>query len=135
MFYLYFKLEIEYSFIMAVEGKMSYINLNNLEAISRGDKSRMQKYLRQFLELIPDRSNQLRKALLNEDRVQLRQILHKMSPQLQFFGIQDIIVPIQRLEFEYQTMPHEELTRLINEIISKLEGAINEVSRLIDSKF
>ena len=113
---------------------MRYIDLKNINAISRGNERNVLKYLKQFLELIPERSEQLKEALKNEDRLQIRQILHKMSPQLQFFGIEDIIVPIQRLEFEYQSMPLNELQKLVSEIICKLEGAINEVSTLIDYK-
>ncbi len=28
-----------------------------------------------------------------------------MTPQLQFFGIEDVIPPIKKLELEYATMP------------------------------
>lgn len=109
------------------------INLENLETISRGDASRKLKYLVQFKELIPQRLDQLKHALNKKDRISVRQILHKMSPQLQFFGIKDIIVPIQRLEYEYETMPHNELNNLVNDIICKLEVAVDEVVRITNS--
>ncbi|HMC01622.1 MAG TPA: hypothetical protein VKN14_11360 [Flavobacteriaceae bacterium] len=113
----------------------SYIDLQNIINISRGNQDRILKYLNQFKELIPERMGYLKMSLKNGDRIMIRQILHKMSPQLQFFGIKDITTPIQRMEFEYQTMPIKELEALVNEIIAKLEGAVAEVSKIIDSNF
>ena len=120
---------------MNKERNTTFINLDNVISISRGNTDRMIKYLNQFQELIPERLQQLKKALDNNDRKQIRQVLHKMSPQLQFFGIQDIIKPIQRLEFEYDTMSFLELEALGNDIIYKLEGATKEVSQIIESHF
>lgn len=111
------------------------LNLQNLESIARGDSERMLKYLKQFQELIPERLEQLKVALTNDDRIGIRQILHKMSPQLQFFGIEAIIVPIQRLEYDYDTMPYLEIEVLVNDIIYKLEGSLSEISNIIQSQF
>ena len=108
-----------------------YIDLQNLVSISRGDNTKVLKYLNQFKELIPDRLYQLKQALYLKDRTQIRQVLHKMSPQLQFFGIKNIIVPIQRLEFEYETMPLFEIETIVNNIIHKLEHALLEVNATI----
>ena len=113
----------------------SYTDLKNVITISRGDSSRMLKYLEQFKELISERLIEVRHALDLHDRLLIRQLLHKMSPQLQFFGIKDVTIPIQRLEFEYETMPFFEMERLVYDIIAKLEDALEEISKLIDSNF
>ncbi|MGM5468728.1 hypothetical protein ACS386_00480 [Flavobacteriaceae bacterium LMO-SS05] len=113
----------------------TYTNLNNVVKISRGDSTRMLKYLTQFKELISERLIEVRHALDLHDRVLIRQLLHKMSPQLQFFGIKDVDVPIQRLEFEYESMPFMDMEILVNDILVKLEDALTEVSKLIDSNF
>lgn len=118
---------------MDLKKKLLYIDLDNLISISNGNTDRMLKYLEQFNTLIPKRLYYLNQALLKDDREQLRQIMHKMSPQLQFFGIQDIIQPIQRMEYEYNTMPEKELKNLVNDIITKLEGALKEVKEIINS--
>jgi hypothetical protein len=60
------------------------------------------------------------------DRKQVRQLLHQMSPQLQFFGIKDIAQPIRRLEHEYETMPYKELSTLVDNIVTKLNLAIKD---------
>lgn len=119
---------------MNAEQHMHFINLENVNAVSRGNTERMLKYLFQFQELIPERLDKLKTATRNNNRTEIRQLLHKMSPQLQFFGIQNIAIPIQRLEFEYESMPDEELGVLVNEIISKLEGALIEVNQTIQNQ-
>jgi HPt (histidine-containing phosphotransfer) domain-containing protein len=111
------------------------IDLQNVINISRDNPDRIFNYLTQFKELIPERLDHLKVSLLNGDRRMIRQILHKMSPQLQFFGIKNITTPIQRMEFEYQTMPIKELEQLVNNIITTLDIAVNEVSKIINSNF
>ena len=111
------------------------IDLQNIINISRGNPDHILKYLKQFLELIPERLKDLKINLENGDRMMIRQILHKMSPQLQFFGIKNVTTPIQRMEYEYQSMPINELEQLVNDIIAKLEEAVTEVSKIIDSNF
>ncbi|WP_460218307.1 hypothetical protein [Psychroserpens sp. MEBiC05023] len=111
------------------------INLDNVIAISRNNKQHILKYLNQFLELISERLLQLETSLEQDDRKLTRQILHKMSPQLQFFGIQNVMTPINRLEYEYNSMSKNELNNLVSKIIITLEEAINEVSKLKDSDF
>lgn len=111
------------------------IDLQNIINISRGNPDHILKYLKQFMELIPERMKDLKFRLENGDRMMIRQILHKMSPQLQFFGIKNVTTPIQRMEYEYQSMPINELEQLVNDIIAKLEEAVAEVSKIIDSNF
>lgn len=121
---------------MNVKGNdSSIIDLQNIINISRSDPERILKYLNQFKELIPERMSYLKISLKKGDRIMIRQILHKMSPQLQFFGVKNVTTTIQRMEFEYQSMPIMELNQLVNDIIIKLEEAINEVSKIIDSNF
>lgn len=111
---------------------LNFISLENLNSIARGDELRILKYLKQFESLIPERVNQLKQNLESKDRIEIRQLVHKMSPQLQFFGIKNIETTIQRLEFEYLTMEFKELEKLVKDIILKLDGAVTEVTKLIN---
>lgn len=115
-----------------VNKNLNYISLDNLNSISHGDDSRQLKYLKQFQSLIPERVNDLKQSLYKRDRIEIRQLVHKMSPQLQFFGIKNIETTVQRLEFEHLTMEFSELDRLVNDIILKLDGAVAEVTNLIN---
>ena len=112
-----------------------YIDLENLISLSRGDNNQMLKYLNQFLELMPCRVEILKNSLEEEDRKKVRQVLHQMSPQLQFFGVPDILTPIRRLEHEYETMPIENLKTLVKEILIKLDHARIEVALVLKNYF
>lgn len=110
-----------------------YINLEHVKSIAQGDDKRFLLYLTQFNELIPERLEILKIALVANNREEIRQILHKMSPQLQFFGVQNITVPIQRLESEYQIMPSEMMNEMILEVIGILELALSEVRLVLEN--
>jgi HPt (histidine-containing phosphotransfer) domain-containing protein len=111
------------------------VNPQELMNISRGDKNRMLKYLYQFQTLIPLRIEALKESLKNDDRKMVRQLLHQMSPQLQFFGIEDVVQPIRRLEHEYETMRMEDLRILVHSILTKLDLAIKDVDSILKDNF
>lgn len=120
---------------MSIRWSTTVINPQELIQISRGDEQIIHKYLEQFQKLIPQRIENLKESLKMQDRKQVRQLLHQMSPQLQFFGIPDIIQPMRRLEHEYETMPIAELQDLINTILVKLNLAIIDVSITLKENF
>jgi hypothetical protein len=111
------------------------INPQHIIGIADGDKDRMKKYLRQFQELIPTRIEILKESLRNNNRKMTRQILHQMCPQIEFFGIQDVIQPIKKLEIEYETMPSDDLKTLVENIIIKLDKSVQEVHSILETKF
>ena len=120
---------------MDIHWNTTIINPQELIQMSRGDKKIIYKYLLQFQELIPQRIQSLEKSLKTEDRIMVRQILHKMSPQLQFFGIPDIIQPIRRLELEYATMPIEDLNEIVDKVLNKLNLAVKDVHSILKDNF
>tara|TARA_R110000787_G_scaffold41071_19_gene101718 strand:+ start:28264 stop:28626 length:363 start_codon:yes stop_codon:yes gene_type:complete len=120
---------------MDINWTTTTINPKELIHISRGDRKVIYKYLTQFKELIPQRIESLEKSLIAEDRKTVRQLLHQMSPQLQFFGIEDIVPPIRRLEHEYETIPYEELRTLVATILTKLTLAIKDVDLTLKENF
>ncbi len=120
---------------MHINEKTQHIDLNNLILVSRGDSEKMEKYLRQFQALTPERSQNLRKNLESRNRKMVRQTLHQMSPQLQFFGIPDVLDPIRRLEQEYQTIPFEELEDMVYDIELKINAAKQEVDGILEKYF
>lgn len=113
----------------------SVIDPQNLISIARGDREVVYKYLKQFLELIPSRVENLKESMMLHNRKLTRQILHQMAPQLQFFGVPDTVEPIARLESDYAVMPFAELQHLVNEIVGRLEQALIEVEKLMRTNF
>jgi len=120
---------------MNIISNTNTINLDELISFSRGDKNVIHKYLKQFSSLIPGRIDSLKEQLKAEDRKRVRQILHQMSPQLQFFGIDGVVTPIRRLEHEYETMPLDELKQIVANIINKLYLATKEVDMVLNENF
>ncbi|MDF1696589.1 MAG: hypothetical protein P1U56_12185 [Saprospiraceae bacterium] len=120
---------------MEIQYNATFINLENLITISRGDTSRMIKYLHQFQELIPLRMEGLKEQLEIGDRKMIRQILHQMSPQLQFFGIPNVVAPIRRLEHDFDTMPLQNLKILVHDILIQLDHANKEVALVLKNNF
>ena len=120
---------------MNINWNVSFIDPQNLLTLTRNDKTRMLKYLNQFLELIPSRVESLKNSMRTEDRKMIRQILHQMSPQLQFFGIPGVVIGIRRMEHEYETISIEELNRIVNDILLKLEGATKDIEMVLNNNF
>lgn len=120
---------------MEISWNTDYIDLQQLKNTSRGDWVKMKRYLVQFLELTPERMEILRCHLASQDRKKIRQIIHQMSPQLQFFGVPGIISPISRLGLEYNTMEWQELAGIADLVIDRLEAACLEIQRVIETYF
>lgn len=112
---------------------MQYIDTVQLVQIARGNKDSMMKYLGQFEKLIPERIEALKAQIEQEDRKGVRQILHQMSPQLQFFGVPGVVEPIQRLATAYKTIPIEDLKKQVHFVIHQLEHARTDVRKLMES--
>ena len=120
---------------MEIHWDSRLVNLENLIRHSRGDQLKVQRYLQQFLTLIPPRRAALQVSLQAHDRKTTRQILHQMSPQLQFFGVPEVVAPIKRLGLEYQTMEWQELQSLAETILQRLLAACQEVERVLQVYF
>lgn len=111
------------------------IDLKLLVQTSRGDMEKMKRYLVQFLELIRERLDILEQDLQTGERTKVRQILHQMSPQLQFFGVPEVHHPINRLALEYQLMDWEEIVSIAHLVSRKLESACQEVETVLNRHF
>lgn len=112
-----------------------YISSHNIDKISRGKSKVTVKYLQQFQKLIPPKITLLQVALQQEDRKSIRQILHNICPQLQFFGMEKIVPSIQHISKSYQEMAWDELADSTVFIIDILEQGIAEVDQVLRTQF
>jgi HPt (histidine-containing phosphotransfer) domain-containing protein len=120
---------------MNIKWNANHIDPQYLIEVSHGDERRLLKYLNRFQELIPKRIEKLQQGLESEDRKMIRQTVHQMSPQLQFFGVLDTESIVRRLEFEYETIPFDQLRLLVADLLVKLEGVQGEVALMIRSNY
>lgn len=118
---------------MNIHWNSDVLDLSSLLELARRNPDALKRYLQQFQDLIPGRIIALKQSLEAGDRKGVRQILHKMSPQLQFFGIPDVLQPIRRLEHEYETIPISELQDLVADVVKRLSAALAEVKTIIDT--
>ena len=109
-----------------------YINLENLRNTARGNHEIFKKHLRLFLELVPNRIEKLNQALDNSQLDIAKGIIHKMRPQLQYFGTPSILQTLRRLEFEYESLPEKDLRFLLDELSTQLQVAQQEISRVLE---
>ncbi len=108
-----------------------YINPQNVISISRGDKQKMKKYFLQFLELVPPRMNMLKQGIRAKDPQMVRQVVHQMKPQIQFFEVQGMDGPMTQLLQNYQTMPWKQIVSLVKMMLSTLQKACKEVKLIL----
>lgn len=120
---------------MNLKPNTSFVNLENLNQLSRGDQAMEHKYLKQFIELIPERMEKLNSGLKSEDRVMVRQTLHAMIPQLNFFGVPNVVEAIQKLEVEYKILPMPQLKQMVQDILFILQKALDEVKEILTANF
>jgi len=111
-----------------------YINLQNLIAHSRGNQEKFEQYLRQFVELLPKRLDALAENAKSENRKLMRQQLHQMSPQLEFFGVPEVVPIIKRLELEYELIDISEYKNLVNKITDQIRLACDEASTILQNQ-
>ncbi len=116
---------------MSIPIQLKYLDLSQLRQISRGERSRSLRYLHQFQDLIPSRLDLLESAWQKEDRKSIRQIIHQMRPQLQFFGVSRFLPDLHLLETEYQTMSWEKLDQLISQLQTILRKALEELAGIL----
>lgn len=67
----------------------------------------------------------------DKDRKGIRQCLHTMSPQLEFFGINDAVTLKYRLELEYESFPQEEMNAMLERLLTKIDKSSLEIDEAI----
>lgn len=110
-----------------------YIKLDSLMTISRGNEEKIVAYLTQFKTLVSERIQKLIISLEGNNKLEIRKILHNMSPQLQFFEVPSVIDKIKRIELEHDAISNDELYSETQHIIKQLEHALEEVNDILNN--
>ena len=104
------------------------IQLKQLDELCKGDQEKKKKYLAQFLQLVPPRIQQIKKALEAHDQKSLRQTMHFLAPQLAFFGIPDFVNILETTRGRQEAITSEQL----KPVLKKIALAISEIERLLN---
>jgi HPt (histidine-containing phosphotransfer) domain-containing protein len=105
----------------------SGINFSRLQQVSGNDKEKLKEYLRQFVELVPLRVQQLKSSSEENDAEEIYQSAHKLKPQLGFFGMKREELIANTLEMKAHDFSSEELTRLISQLEKGCNLALKEI--------
>ena len=103
------------------------IQLEQLNQLCKGDPEKKRKYLLQFLELVPPRIQQIKKALKAGDHKSVRQTIHFLAPQLAFFGIPDFVDILKTTKGRPEALTLDHL----RPVLKKIGIGITEIERLL----
>lgn len=108
------------------------IDLSSVDQISRGDREKKMRYLKQFVELMGERSQAIVEGLKASDLAAIQKIVHSMSPQLKFFevkGSEQAAVNIQQPDLALT----DDLRKEIGDFVTCVQTSIQEVAEIIES--
>lgn len=77
---------------------MVAIDLGYLERFCKGDRSRMEKYIRMYLDASPGLFSQLRDRLSAGDAEALAVSAHSLRPQVNYMGAQELFDLLRAIE-------------------------------------
>ena len=110
----------------------SYIDLTRVKKLTKGDPVKMQKYLLQFLDLIPKKIAELKILQTFEDRERTRELIHHIGPHLVYFGVPEIIETLKYIEDKIDTISFSELQKVVADTLYKTERAIEEINNIVN---
>jgi signal transduction histidine kinase/CheY-like chemotaxis protein len=83
------------------EEKTKVIDLGYLKELSMGDEDFENTIIKQFIVQIPEELQQLKQAINENDRLQIKSISHGMKSSVSYLGMKDILHPfLHRMETE-----------------------------------
>lgn len=108
------------------------LNLDRLDQLCKGNAEKKQRYLRQFLEMIPPAIEKIRVGLEAGDSQAIRQAVHFLAPQLAFFGIEDFALILKQLGRQPDRLNLHDLHQSIVQAVDKTSQATTKVQNLMN---
>ena len=103
------------------------IDLDRLDKLIKDDSQKKLLYLNQFLEILKPEILNLKNALESEDRLKIKKIVHKIGPQLVFFGLPNVAELVQKIESGYETLAFNKLQLTVNQLFEKIKNAVEAI--------
>ncbi len=109
-----------------------YIDLSYLTEISDGNKEFIQQMIRAFLLQTPTMLEDMTKFLEEKKWSDLRAVVHKMKPSIEFVGILSIKETVQNLEkYSAEQINLELIPGMVNEVKTVCTAAMRELEKVI----
>lgn len=108
------------------------VNLRFLESFTRGDTSKMKKYINMFISGAPEAIQQMHVLYNHADWDKLRTVAHSLKPQLGYMGIDSAKETVLRIE-EYagERKKPEVIAQLIGELENTCNIAVEQLQAII----
>jgi CheY-like chemotaxis protein/HPt (histidine-containing phosphotransfer) domain-containing protein len=104
------------------------INLDYLNEFAQGDKDFIIDMINIFLENAPQFLENLEKGYVENDWEKLRYNAHKFSPQLAFFGLNSIIIDVDKIEeYAVKKLQIDNFNQTISKVIVNCNKAIEHL--------
>lgn len=103
------------------------ISLTKLQDLYGGNRPKMQEYLQQFLEIVPERLQQLKQMVAENNREEIYQSAHRLKPQLGFFGMVKEEMFANTIELKAKEAGIIELQELIEQLEEGCNLACKEI--------
>lgn len=108
---------------------MSTYNLKSIQETTEGDQEFMKLLIRTFVEEVPQDVQALSQAIENENAPLAYQIVHKMKPNLQMFGL-NLTAEIERLEtWPQNSLSKNDILPYASKISSTIYTVVNELKK------
>ena len=108
--------------------EQQHIDLAFLEQFTKGDKTRMAKYIRMFLKAAPGGIDAMETHLEKKEWEQLKSAAHSLKPQVGYMGIGSLKETVQRIEeYAREQRRTDEIPVLVNQVRSTCQSAFEEL--------
>src|SRR5262245_30412690 len=98
-----------------------HIDLSHLEELCRGDRSRMERYIRAYLVSSPASIAQLTEQLNAGDADQLALVAHSLRPQATYMGAHGVLALLTSIEECARAKGTASCSAFVNELLALTE--------------
>jgi len=86
---------------------LSMVDLTFLNNFTKGDTTKMRRYISVFLNVAPETFGKMKTNILNEDWDQLRINAHSLKPEADYMGIKKLKGALEKIEHHVTEGDHE----------------------------
>ena len=107
------------------------VDLTFLRQFTKGDKSKMQRYVRMYLDTAPQTLQQMKLSLRSQNWEQLRIQAHSLKPQAEFMGIGELKTVLMAIENDARSGAADKLSQLYERARRLHEQSVPHLQRLL----
>ena len=110
--------------------RMQLIDLTFLQSFTGGNKEKIAKYIKLFLQACPEQLTRMQESLAAGDYPGLRALAHTLKPQVIYMGMkkgEEMIKRIESMAGEQRDV--DQLPSLVTEFNSHCDAAIEELKK------